>query len=92
MRTVHFVIILSLSLSLFPARRGSLFPDMGDHFNYNEFTDYGSGTGNYSGYSEHQTVNGAEIIKSVEDDGTVSASLQLLIDMEQQHEYHGETG
>lgn len=51
----------------------SFVPHVGDHFSYYEVTDLGSGTGDYTGYSEHATYNGLETINGINNDGTVSA-------------------
>ena len=64
----------SLFLALFVAPVAAAYvPQVGDHFSYYEVTDLGSGTGDYTGYSEHATYNGVETINGVNTDGTVSA-------------------
>jgi len=71
-----FLVVISLlSLCLFPALAvaGSV-PQVGDSFSYYEVQDLGSGTGNYSGYSEQTTVNGNESINGVGVGGIVSAN------------------
>ena len=74
MKSKSFVIILSLFIALFVAPVAATYvPHVGDHFSYYEVTDLGSGTGDYAGYTEHATYNGAETMNSINTDGTVSA-------------------
>jgi len=74
MNLKSFVIIFSLCLTLFVVPLvTSYVPHVGDHFSYYEVTDLGSGTGDYTGYSEHATYNGLETMNGVNTDGTVSA-------------------
>jgi hypothetical protein len=75
MNAKYFVIILSLFIALFvaPIAAAAYVPHVGDHFSYYEVTDLGSGTGDYTGYTEHATYNGAETISGINNDGTVSA-------------------
>ncbi len=74
MNSKSFVIILSLFLALFVAPVAAAYvPHVGDHFSYYEVTDLGSGTGDYTGYSEHATYNGIETMNGVNTEGTVSA-------------------
>jgi hypothetical protein len=44
---------------------GAFSPHQGDFFLYSETSDLGNGTGNYAGYSEHQTVTGNENVTGV---------------------------
>jgi hypothetical protein len=74
MNTKSFVILLSLILALFIAPLAAAYvPHVGDHFSYNETTSLGSGTGDYTGYTEQATYNGLETIEGVNSDGVVSA-------------------
>jgi hypothetical protein len=74
LNTKSFVIILSLFIALFTSPAAAAYaPHVGDHFSYYEVTNLGSGTGDYTGYSEQATYNGAETINGVNTDGTVSA-------------------
>jgi hypothetical protein len=74
MNTKSFVIMLSLILAVFMAPLAAAYiPHVGDHFSYYETTNLGSGTGDYTGYTEQATYNGLETINGVNSDGTVSA-------------------
>ena len=74
MNAKSLVIILSLLLALFMAPVAAAYvPHVGDHFSYYEVTNLGSGTGDYSGYSEQATYNGVETMNGINADGTVSA-------------------
>ena len=53
-------------------------PQSGDTFSYYEVTDLGSGTGDYSGYTEHTTYSGTEVVTGVSSDGTVSAHYSYI--------------
>jgi hypothetical protein len=69
------IIALSMSLVLFRAPNVAAFtPHPGDYFSYSETQDVGSGTGNYSTYTDHTAVNGMERMNSVAVNGTVSAN------------------
>jgi len=71
----YVLIALLLSVALFSLQVFATFvPQQGDHFSYYEVIDVGSGTGDYSGYTDHTTVNGTENINEVAVDGTVSAN------------------
>lgn len=74
MTSKSLIIILSFLIALFlvPAVLAYI-PHVGDHFSYYEVTNLGSGTGNYAGYTEQATYNGAEAINGVNPDGTVAA-------------------
>ena len=74
MNSKSFAIILSIFLALFVAPVAAAYaPHVGDHFSYHEVTNLGSGTGDYTGYSEQATYNGVETMNGVNTDGTVSA-------------------
>lgn len=47
-------------------------PQQGDYFSYYEVVNVGSGTGDYSGYTEQTTVTGTENVTKVTADGIVS--------------------
>jgi hypothetical protein len=65
---------LLLCSTLFTIQAFATFvPHQGDHFNYYEVIDVGSGTGDYSGYTDHTVVTGTENINGVTADGIVSA-------------------
>jgi len=75
MNSKSFVIILSLFLALFVAHVAAAYvPHVGDHFSYHEVVTLGSGTGDYTGYSEQTIVNGMETINGVNADGTTSTN------------------
>jgi hypothetical protein len=68
------IIALLLCLGLFTVQAFATFvPHQGDYFNYYEVIDVGSGTGDYSGYTDHTVVAGTENINGVTADGNVSA-------------------
>lgn len=75
MTSKSFVVIaLLLSLALFSVQAFAAYvPHQGDHFSYNEVQNLGSGTGDYSGYTEQTIINGTEAINGVTANGTVSA-------------------
>ena len=74
MSSKFLAIVLLLFLALFVAPVAATYvPHVGDHFSYYEVTNLGSGTGDYTGYSEQATYNGVETINGVNTDGTVSA-------------------
>jgi hypothetical protein len=74
MNTKSFVIMISLISALFMVPLSVAYvPHVGDHFSYYETTSLGSGTGDYTGYTEQTTYNGLETINGVNSDGTVSA-------------------
>ncbi len=74
MNTKVLVIIIALFTALFIAPVMAAYaPHVGDNFSYHETTNLGSGTGDYNGYSEQATYNGAETINGINPDGTVSA-------------------
>jgi hypothetical protein len=65
---------LLLSLALFSVQAFAAYvPHQGDYFSYYEVQNLGSGTGDYSGYTEQTIINGTETINGVTADGTVSA-------------------
>jgi hypothetical protein len=69
------LVILSISLALIPASAvPGYVPRPGDHFSYSETIDVGSGTGDYTGYSDHTVTSGAETMKQVFLNGTVSSN------------------
>jgi hypothetical protein len=68
------VIALLLSLALFSVQAFAAYvPHQGDYFSYYEVQNLGSGTGDYSGYTEQTIINGTEAINGVTANGTVSA-------------------
>jgi hypothetical protein len=68
------VIALLLSLALFSVQAFAAYvPHQGDYFSYYEVQNLGSGTGDYSGYTEQTIINGSEAINGVTANGTVSA-------------------
>jgi hypothetical protein len=68
------VIALLLSLALFSVLAFAAYvPHQGDYFSYYEVQNLGSGTGDYSGYTEHTIINGTETINGVTANGAVSA-------------------
>jgi hypothetical protein len=67
-------IALLLSLALFSFYASATFaPHQGDYFIYYEVQNLGSGTGDYSGYTEQTIVSGREDVNAVAANGTVSA-------------------
>ena len=75
MTSKSFVVIaLLLSLALFSVQAFAAYvPHQGDYFSYYEVQNLGSGTGDYSGYTEQTIINGTEAINGVTANGTVSA-------------------
>ena len=74
MTSKSLILVLSLFIALFIIPAVAAYtPHVGDHFSYYEVTNLGSGTGNYAGYTEQATYNGAETINGVDSDGTVAA-------------------
>ena len=75
MNKKSFVFIaLLLCLALFPVHAFATFvPHQGDHLSYYEVIDVGSGTGDYTGYTEHTVVTGTENVNGLTSDGIVSA-------------------
>jgi len=72
-KSIVFVALL-LFLVLFPVHAYAEFvPHQGDYFNYYEVIDVGSGSGDYSGYTDHTVVTGTETVNGVTEDGIVSA-------------------
>jgi len=72
---ILLALALSLSLAFFPAHAVAGYtPRQGDTFSYYEVTDLGSGTGGYTGYTEHAVVNGIERENNVYPNGTVAAN------------------
>jgi hypothetical protein len=68
------VIALLLSLALFSVQAFAAYvPHQGDYFSYYEVQNLGSGTGDYSGYTEQTIINGTGAINGVTANGTVSA-------------------
>ena len=68
---VAIAVLLSLALFLIQAS-AAYVPHQGDYFSYYEVQNLGSGTGDYSGYTEQAIINGAETIDGVTANGTVS--------------------
>jgi hypothetical protein len=67
-------IALLLCLALFSVHAFATYvPHQGDYFSYYEVQDVGSGTGDYSGYTEQTIVTGTENVNGVTADGIVSA-------------------
>ncbi|MGA2309174.1 MAG: zinc ribbon domain-containing protein [Candidatus Bathyarchaeia archaeon] len=75
MTSKSFVVIaLLLSLALFSVQAFAAYvPHQGDYFSYYEVQNLGSGTGDYSGYTEQTIINGTGAINGVTANGTVSA-------------------
>jgi len=66
-------VAILLFAALFPIQAFATFaPKQGDYFEYYEEIDVGSGTGDYSGYTEHTVVTGIETINGLTADGIVS--------------------
>lgn len=65
-------IVALIALSVGPASSSHYVPQAGDSFSYYETIVLDNGTGNYSGYTEHQWINGTEKINA-SSLGTVSA-------------------
>jgi hypothetical protein len=67
-------VALLLSLALLSVRAFATYvPHQGDYFSYYEVQNLGSGTGDYSGYTEQTIINGTENVNGVTANGTVSA-------------------
>jgi hypothetical protein len=67
-------IALLLSLALFSVHAFATYvPHQGDYFSYYEVQNVGSGTGDYSGYTEQTIVTGTENVNGLAADGIVSA-------------------
>lgn len=67
-------IALLLSFALFSVHCFATFvPHQGDYFSYYEVQNVGSGTGEYSGYTEQTIVTGTENVNGVTADGIVFA-------------------
>jgi hypothetical protein len=63
-----------LSLALLSVHAFATYvPHQGDYFSYYEVQNLGSGTGDYSGYTEQTIINGTENVNGVTANGTVSA-------------------
>ncbi len=75
MNSKSFVFIaLLLSLALLSVHAFATYvPNQGDYFSYYEVVNLGSGTGDYSGYTEQTIINGTENVTGVAANGTVSA-------------------
>ncbi len=72
-KSIAFVAFL-LFFVLLPVHVFAAFvPHQGDYFNYYEVIDVGSGSGDYSGYTDHTVVTGMENVNGVTEDGIVSA-------------------
>jgi hypothetical protein len=69
---VLVAILLSLAL-LSVYALATYVPHQGDYFSYHEVQNLGSGTGDYSGYTEQTVVDGTENVNEVTANGTVSA-------------------
>lgn len=69
---IFLIITLPILLLPLPVNATTRYlPHQSDSFNYYETIDLGSGTGNYQGYTEHQTVTGAETMNTIYSNGTV---------------------
>ncbi len=67
------VAFLSLGIALMPLNAVAKYtPHQSDYFSYSDVIDLGSSTGNYQGYSEHQTYTGTETMNTVYGNGTVA--------------------
>ncbi|HEX9262609.1 MAG TPA: zinc ribbon domain-containing protein [Candidatus Bathyarchaeia archaeon] len=72
-KSIVFISLL-LCLALLPVHAFATFvPRQGDNFTYYEVIDVGSGTGDYTGYTDHTVVTGTENVNGVTADGIVSA-------------------
>jgi hypothetical protein len=79
-KSIVFVPLL-LFLVLFPVHAYAAFvPHQGDYFNYYEVIDVGSGSGDYSGYTDHTVVTGTETVNGVTEEGIVSAHFSYTWD------------
>ena len=79
-KSIVFVALLLFSV-LFPVHAYAAFvPHQGDYFNYYEVIDVGSGSGDYSGYTDHTVVTGTETVNGVTEDGIVSAHFSYTWD------------
>lgn len=63
--TIFTIFVLLLLSAGAHSTAAGFSPHQGDYFRYSETTDLGNGTGNYAGYTEHQTVNGSEKVTGV---------------------------
>jgi hypothetical protein len=73
LRSLVFIALL-LSLALFSVHAFATYvPHQGDYFSYYEVQKLGSGTGDYSGYTEQTIINGTENVNGVAANGTVYA-------------------
>jgi hypothetical protein len=67
-------VALLLSLALLSVHAFATYvPHQGDYFSYYEVQNVGSGTGDYSRYTEQTITNGTENVNGVTANGTVSA-------------------
>jgi hypothetical protein len=74
-------VALLLFLVLLPIHAFAAFvPHQGDYFNYYEVIDVGSGSGDYSGYTDHTVVTGTETVNGVTEDEIVSAHFSYTWD------------
>jgi hypothetical protein len=74
-KSLLLIIVISLFLAVSPVFAAVTYvPHAGDYFNYHEVESLGSGTGNYSGYTEQTVVDGKETVNSVDTSGVVSAT------------------
>jgi hypothetical protein len=76
---VSFALLLCLALLSFQCF-ATFVPNQGDYFNYYEVQNVGSGTGNYTGYTEQTIVTGTENVNGVTTDGNVSAYYSYTYD------------
>ena len=75
------LVALLLFLVMFPVHAFAAFvPHQGDYFNYYEVIDVGSGSGDYSGYTDHTVVTGTETVNRMTEDGIVSAHFSYTWD------------
>jgi hypothetical protein len=68
-----FITLLLSSALLSVHAFATYVPNQGDYFRYYEVVNLGSGTGDYSGYTEQTIINGTENVTGVAANGTVSA-------------------
>jgi hypothetical protein len=74
-KSLLLVIIVSLSLALFPAHAvASYVPHQGDYFSYYDIINLTNSTGAFYGYTEHETVNGNERMNQAFGNGTVASN------------------
>ena len=79
-------LLITSMLLLPPAATAHNVPKAGDYFNYHETITVNGGKGNYTGYTEQQSVNGTERISALNPGDIASAFYQYF------WTYHNSTG